>query len=98
MSLRKDKEKVLGEIFDEARIATFLDYPAPAGINADYHLLEKAYRGMRGENFDTFVKLFLAAGKDINAVGPEGKTFLQVVKDHRNGEEYAVALTAHGAQ
>ena len=39
MSLRKDKEKVLGEIFDEARIATFLDYPAPAGINADFHLL-----------------------------------------------------------
>lgn len=98
MSLRKDKEKVLGEIFDEARIATFLNYPAPAGINADYHLLEKAYRGMRGENFGTFVKLFLAAGKDINAIGPEGKTFLQVVKVHRNGEEYAVALEAHGAQ
>ena len=26
MSLRKDKEKVLGEIFDEARIKTFLEY------------------------------------------------------------------------
>ena len=77
MSQRKDKEKVLGEIFDEARIATFLEYPAPAGINADYHLLEKAYRGMRGENFGTFVKLFIEAGKDLNAIGPEGKTFLQ---------------------
>ncbi|AQT58672.1 PA4642 family protein [Cellvibrio sp. PSBB023] len=98
MSLRKDKEKVLGEIFDEARIATFLDYPAPAGINADYHLLEKAYRGMRGENFGTFVKLFVEAGKDVNAIGPEGKTFLQVLKTHRNGEEYAVALEAHGAK
>ncbi|HCS65582.1 MULTISPECIES: PA4642 family protein [Cellvibrio] len=98
MSLRKDKEKVLGEIFDEARIATFLDYPAPAGINADFHLLEKAYRGMRGENFGTFVKLFIEAGKDVNAIGPEGKTFLQVVKAHRNGEEYAVALEAAGAK
>ncbi len=98
MSLRKDKEKVLGEIFDEARIATFLDYPAPAGINADYHLLEKAYRGMRGENFGTFVKLFIEAGKDVNAIGPEGKTFLQVVKTHRNGEEYVIALEAAGAK
>lgn len=98
MSLRKDKEKVLGEIFDEARIATFLDYPAPAGINADFHLLEKAYRGMRGENFGTFVKLFIEAGKDVNAIGSEGKTFLQVVKAHRNGEEYAVTLEAAGAK
>lgn len=98
MSLRKDKEKVLGEIFDEARIATFLEYPAPAGVNADFHLLEKAYRGMRGENFSTFVKLFLEAGKNINAIGPDGKTFLQTVKSHRNGEEYALALEAAGAK
>ncbi len=98
MSQRKDKEKVLGEIFDEERIATFLDYPAPAGINADYHLLEKAYRGMRGENFGTFVKLFIGAGKDVNAIGPEGKTFLQIVKNHRNGDEYAAVLEANGAQ
>ncbi len=98
MSLRKDKEKVLGEIFDEARIATFLEYPAPAGANADFHLLEKAYRGMRGENFATFVKLFTAAGHDLNAVGAEGKTFLQTVKAHRNGEEYVIALESAGAK
>ena len=98
MSLRKDKEKVLGEIFDDARIATFLNYDAPAGINTDFNLLEKAYRGMRGENFVTFVKLFIEAGKDVNAVGAEGKTFLQIVKAHRNGEEYAIALEAAGAK
>jgi hypothetical protein len=98
VSLRKDKEKVLGETFDDARIATFLDFPAPAGVNPDYHLLEKAYRGMLGGNFATFLQQFIAAGKDINAVGPEGKTFLQVVKAHRNGEEYAIALEAAGAK
>jgi hypothetical protein len=98
MSLRKDKEKVLGEIFDDARIKTFLNYVAPVGINPDYHLLEKAYRGMRGENFATFVKFFVEAGKDINAVGPEGKTFLQTIKTHRSAEEYILALEAAGAQ
>lgn len=98
MSLRKDKEKVLGETFDEARIKTFLEFTAPTGVNADYHLLEKAYRGMRGENFGTFIKLFVEAGRDLNAIGPEGKTFLQTIKTHRNGEEYAQALEAAGAK
>jgi hypothetical protein len=98
MSLRKDKEKVLGEIFDEERIKTFLEFTAPAGINADFHLLEKAYRGMRGENFSTFVRLFKDAGRDLNSIGPDGKTFLQTIKPHRNGEEYILALEAAGAK
>jgi ankyrin repeat protein len=98
MSLRKDKEKVLGETFDDERIKTFLNYPAPAGVNADYHLLEKAYRGMLGGNFATFVTFFIEAGKDINAANSDGKTFLQVVKTHRNGEEYIQALEAAGAK
>lgn len=98
MSLRKDKEKVLGEIFTEEKIKTFFNYTAPAGVNADYHLLEKAYRGMRGENFETFIQLFLQEGRDINAVGPEGKTLLQTIKTHRNGEEYAQTLEKAGAK
>lgn len=98
MSLRKDKEKVLGEIFDEERIKTFLNFTAPIGVNADFHLLEKAYRGMRGENFGTFVRLFVESGRDLNAIGPEGKTFLQTIKTHRNGEEYTQALQAAGAK
>src|SRR5690606_18909134 len=97
-SLRKDKEKVLGEVFNEERIKTFMNYTAPTGINADYHVLEKAYRGMRGENFETFLRLFVEAGKDVNAIGPEGKTLLQIVKSHRNSEEYITALEAVGAQ
>ncbi len=114
MSQRKDKEKVLGETFDDERIKTFLNYPAPAGINPDYFgtnrryldskfhhhniILNQLYRGMLGDNFNTFVKFFVEAGKDVNAIGPEGKTFLQVVKTHRNGEEYAAALAAAGAK
>jgi C4-dicarboxylate transporter len=98
MSLRKDKEKVLGEIFDDARIATFLDFTAPAGVNPDFHLLEKAYRGMRGENFSTFVTLFVAAGKDVNAVDTNGKTFLQIIKTHRLAEEFILALEKAGAK
>lgn len=97
MSLRKDKEKVLGEHFDDARIKTFFDYAAPAGSNADFHLLEKAYRGMRGDNFATFLTFFKEDGRDINAKNADGKTLLEIVAEHRNGEEYALALRAAGA-
>ena len=41
MSLKKDKQKVLGEVFDDERVKSFLDYQAPSGVSADFHLLEK---------------------------------------------------------
>ncbi|MGV6807593.1 MAG: PA4642 family protein [bacterium] len=97
MALKKDKQKVLGEVFDDERIKTFLDFEPPAGVSKDFHLLEKAYRGMKVENFDTFLTFFKASGHDINATNPDGKTLLKIVSEHRLGEEYAHALKAHGA-
>ena len=98
MALKKDKQKVLGEVFDDERIKTLLDIQPYGDMNADFHVLEKAYRGMKAENFDTFVKFFLEAGRDINATGEEGKTLLQIVGEHRLGEDYATILKASGAQ
>ena len=98
MSLKKDKQKVLGEVFDDARIKTFLDYQAYGDDNPDFHVLEKAYRGMKSENFATFVGFFKEDNRDINAVGPEGKTILTVVKQHRLGSDYETTLIAAGAQ
>lgn len=98
MSQRKDKEKVIGEHFDDERIKSFLDFPPPEGVNRDYHVLVKAYRGMGEENFNTFVQFFLEAGYDINAAGPDGKTFLQTIKDHHSGGSYLQALEKAGAR
>lgn len=99
MSTRKDKEKVIGEHFDDERIKTFLEYTGPVkGVAADYHLLERAYRGMRSENFATFVRFFKESGRDFNVPGPEGKTLLQVIKTHRLSDDYVQALEAAGAQ
>lgn len=95
--LRKDKKKVIGEHFDDERIQSFFQYPAPEGMNQDYHLLEKAYRGMREENFATFVTFFVERGHDLNAPGPDGKTFLQGIQDHRMADEYITALKKAGA-
>ncbi len=98
MSLRKDKQKVLGEVFDDERIRSFLAFEAPAGVNADFHLLEKAYRGMKAGNFVTFVQFFQAEGRDINACNPEGKTFLQLAAEHRYGDDYVAAIKQAGGQ
>ena len=94
MSLKKDKEKVLGEVFDDERVKSFLDYQPPAGVNADFHLLEKAYRGMNIDNFVTFLNFFKAAGHDINATSPEGQTLAAVASEHGHGKPYVEALKA----
>ena len=98
MSLKKDKQKVIGEVFDDERIKTFLQFLPPAGVNGDYHLLEKAYRGMMAENFETFIGFFIAEGRDLNAKNPDGKTLLEVVSQHRHGEDYGDILKAAGAR
>ncbi|GAB1263760.1 PA4642 family protein [Aurantivibrio infirmus] len=98
MALKKDKQKVLGEHFDDDRVRSFLLYEAPAGVNADFHVLEKAYRGMIPENFATFVGFFVEAKRDINATNPEGKTLLELIKTHRHGEDYIDAMLSAGAK
>ena len=98
MSLKKDKQKVLGEHFDDDRIRTFFDYEPYDETNPDYHVLEKAYRGMIAENFTTFVSFFKEQGRDINARNLQGKTFLQTISSHTQSKEYIDVLTDAGAQ
>ncbi len=98
MALKKDKQKVLGEVFSDERVKGFLELQPPGGVDADFHVLEKAYRGMNIENFETFVKFFVEQGRNINAPGVDGRTLLEQVKTHRLGEEYSTVLINHGAQ
>jgi hypothetical protein len=98
MTFKKDKEEVLGEYFDEERIKTFLDYEAYGDIDPDYHVLEKAYRGMIAENFATFVTFFVGSNRNINAKNQQGKTLLQTISQQRCAEDYIKALIDAGAQ
>ncbi len=97
MSLKKDKKKVIGEVFDDARIQSFLHFLPPEGVDGDYHVLEKAYRGMTAESFATFVGFFLAEGRDLSARNPQGRTLLEEIGSHRLAEEYIEVLRKHGA-
>jgi hypothetical protein len=97
MALKKDKEKVLGEVFDDERINTFFAYEAYGNTNPDYHLLEKAYRGMKIENFSTFLTFFLEKNHDINAINIDGQTFLKTIEPHAQASAYIDALKKNGA-
>lgn len=95
MSLRKDKQKVLGEIFDDERIRSFLNLQPPEGIDADFHVLEKSYRGMKAENFTTLLSFFVEQGRNIQARNPQGLTLLEIIAKHERAEDYIAALKAH---
>ena len=92
MAILKDKEKVLGEVFDDERIKTFLNFHPPQNVNPDFHLLEKAYRGMNIDNFDTFISLFLEKGYDINAKNGACKSFRTIVSEHSHGKPDTIIM------
>jgi ankyrin repeat protein len=98
MALKKDKQKVLGEFFDDERIKTFLINESHLVEGRDFMLLERAYRGMIAENFTTFLHFFTEAGKDINAKNYDGDTFLHSIKQHKQAKDYIRALESAGAQ
>lgn len=98
MTIKKDKQKILGEVFDNERVKSFLDYLPPEGVNPDFHLLEKAYRSMNIDNFVTFLGFFKQAGHDLNATNPEGTTLAAIIQQHGNSAPYVEALISAGAK
>ena len=98
MALKKDKQKVLGETFTDERVREFLHVETVGETDPDYTALERAYRGMKADNFATFVQFFVEEGKNLNCTNADGETFLQVINAHRHSGEYAAALKAAGAK
>ena len=89
---KKDKKVIEGEIFDDNRVRSFLNVLPPSGVDADFHALEIAYRGMTPDSFERFIKFFREAGRNLQARNPQGQTIADVIKQHRHGEEYLVFL------
>lgn len=96
--MKKDKEKVLDEVWTIDRVKDFLDVKPAEDIEADFHVLLKAYQSMRLENFEEFVELFAEQGRDINATNPKGQTALSIIEGHRISTDYAEVLKRFGAK
>ncbi len=98
MNLKKDKAKILDEVWTEERIRGFLEIEPPAGVNTDFHTLLRAYQQMRADDFATFIDMFIAAGRNINARNGDGQSLLDIVSKHRLGREFATTLKTAGAE
>jgi hypothetical protein len=95
--MRKDKEKVLDEVWTEEHVRSFLKVRPYDGSDEDFHMLLKAYHSMRIEDFELFVKFFLEENRNIDATGRDGRSVLDIVSTHRRGEAYAALLKGAGA-
>jgi hypothetical protein len=96
--MAKEKVVVVDEVWTEARVREFLDVKPAEQIEADFHMLMKAYQAMRTDDFEKFVAMFLEQNRDINARDPQGRTVLSYVKEHKKSAEYAEILERNGAQ
>ncbi len=95
--MRKDKEKVIGEPMTDEQVAAFLQARPYAGESVEQHILTRAYRGLRVQDFERFLDMFKAQGFDLNARDTQGHTFLQDISGHAQADAYVEALKAAGA-
>ncbi len=95
--MRKDKEKVLDEVWTEDRVKSFLQVRPHDGSDESFHMLLKAYQSMRADDFELFIGFFTAEKRDVNTTGRDGRSVLDIVKAHRHGVDYAEILVAAGA-
>lgn len=96
-STKKDKKAIIDEVITDALLEQFFSLQPPQGVDVDYHILERAYRGLTAPDFARFVDLFVSRGHNVNAKGSQG-TMLQVISTHRKGGDYADALRKAGAK
>lgn len=88
---KKDKKAVIDEVITDDLMAQFFDLLPPQGIDRDYHILERAYRGLPAPDFARFVDLFVQRKHNLQAKGPQG-SMLDVISTHRKGRPYAEAI------
>lgn len=95
--MKKDKVKVLDEVWTPEHVKSFLSVRPHDNTDEDFHMLLKAYQSMRPEDFALFVEFFGGENRQINAAGIDGRSVLEIVVEHRHGSEYADILRAAGA-
>lgn len=96
MPLRPDKKKVIDEVWDDERVRSYLDKAPMGAENADYSVLLNAYRAMRPADFERFMTLFVAAGRDPAATSRAGRSLRQSIAGHRHAGPFLTILEAAG--
>ena len=101
LKARKDKAKVLDEVWDDARIKSFLNKAAPVQSgaalpgDADFFVLRNAYQAMRAEDFGRFLDFFAGEGGDVQARNGDGQTLAEFIAPHAKAGAFIELLNGH---
>jgi hypothetical protein len=79
--------QVTNEVWDDDRVKSFLEMEAYDG-NVGFHLLMRAYRGMRPADFERFLPFFVDAKHDLEATNDQGQTLWTIIEEHRQGADF----------
>lgn len=90
--MRADKAKVVDEVWDDARIESFLHKPPMGDESADYSKLLHAYRSMRIDDFARFLERFKATGGDVHATSNAGLSLAETIKSHTKAGPFVELL------
>ena len=96
--MRPDKKSITDEVWDDARVRSFLTPQPPQGDDAaDFTLLLNAYRSMRPDDFVRFVGFFREDGRDLDARNESGQTLIEFIGPHRHAAAFIDIMIAAGA-
>ena len=96
--LKKDKIKVIDETLDDDKVRRFMLLEPRDGEEKNFHILLMAYRGLNEVDFERFITFFREDNLNINSTNREGKTILQVIKNHVRSQSYINSLKSGGCE
>jgi len=98
--MKKDKQKVTDEVWDDDRVRSFLGKTVPSQSgqpfpgDADFYVLRHAYQSMRPDDFERFLDYYTADGRDVRARDGKGRTLAEVIAGHANAGRFVELLDA----
>ena len=98
LRMRPDKQKVIDEIWDDARVRSYLSKATPTQSGealpgeTDFHLLRNAYYAMRIDDFKRFVDYYIRDGHNLDAKNENGLTLIDYLQPHKKAAPFINAL------
>ena len=98
-TMKRDKQKVVDEVWDDEQVASFLGkVPPDLPGDPDFHVLLFAYRSMRATDFARFLDIYVDAGRDVTAQNGDGVSMAHYLSRHAMAGPYIELLEAAAAR